>query len=50
MSMLPGSLSKSIALVKNSPAARAEFPALVRNLFLGQAAFFVTYSLVSGPS
>ena len=54
MNRLPATVGQSLALLKNvplPPAYRTEaMPALVRNLFLGQLAFFGMYQLVSGPN
>ena len=52
MNRLPGEVGQSLALFKNLPViSKAQsMPPLVRNLFLGQLAFFGLYSVVSGPS
>lgn len=55
MNRLPAGVGSSLSVFKNSlpiPAAlKTEgMPTLVKNLFLGQIAFFGAYTLVSGPN
>ena len=54
MNRLPAGVNQSLSLLKNAPVPsflKTEgMPALVKNLFLGQLAFYATYELVSGPS
>ena len=50
MNQLPGTVSKSIALVKNLPGAKQEVPQMLRNLVVGQLAFYGMYTLASGPN
>ena len=54
MNRLPASATQSLALLKNVPLPAAfkteGMPTLVKNLFLGQLAFYGAYQLVSGPN
>ena len=50
MNQLPGTVSKSIALVKNMPGASQEVPMLIKQMFTAQLAFFGIYTLASGPN
>lgn len=42
--------SKSFNMVKNLPGAQEQVPAALKNLVVGQLAFFGFYQLVSGPN
>ena len=54
MNRLPAGVNQSLALIKNVPMPAAfkteNMPALVKNLILGQVAFYGFYNLISGPS
>ena len=54
MNRLPGPVSKSLELFKTAPIpemlTKKSMPILVRNMILGQVAFYGTYQLVSGPN
>lgn len=50
MNRLTTGASKSISFVKNLPGANEQVPAALKNLVLGQLAFYGFYSLISGPN
>ena len=49
MNRLTAGASQGLALIK-MPAKVEKMPALLKNMFMGQLAFFGFYSLISGPS
>ncbi len=54
MNRLPGGVNQSLSMLKSMPMPavfkKESTPALIKNLFLGQLAFYGFYHLVSGPS
>ena len=54
MNRLPAGVNQSLAVLKSAPLPsflKTEgMPQLIKNIFLGQLAFYATYELISGPN